>query len=160
MTEHRSALVATLRAEHQAVGEFCRVLEAERDCLTRKDAEALLQITELKSTQVDRLAELSGARAAHLASLQLSRGRKGMAEWLAGYRGREGAELSRLWRETIALAAKARELNQSNGTMIAARLTHNRAALAALQSAARAHNLYGPDGQPSVAAGNRELGRA
>jgi flagellar biosynthesis protein FlgN len=160
MAEHRSALAATLRAEHQAFGEFCQLLEAEGTCLARKDVEALLQITELKSSQVDRLAELAAARTAHLDLLQLGRGRKGMSEWLAGHAGSERAELSRLWRETIDLAAKARAMNQSNGALITARLAHNQAALAALQSAARAHSLYGPDGQPSIAAGNRELGRA
>jgi len=156
----RAAFVASLRAEHQTLGEFCQVLEAEQACLLRSDVDALLQITQLKSSKVDRLAELADARVGHLDALRLSAGRRGMTEWLAQHAGSDGPELSKLWHEVVDFADKARSLNDSNGTLITTRLTHNQAALAALQSAVRTHSLYGPDGQSSVAAGNRELGSA
>jgi flagella synthesis protein FlgN len=83
-----------------------------------------------------------------------------MSDWLAGHPGSDTAELSELWHELVDLAAKARGLNDSSGILITTRLRHNQAALAALQSAARAYSLYGPDGQPSAVAGTRELGSA
>jgi flagellar biosynthesis protein FlgN len=159
MADH-AAFAAGLRAEHQTVREFCQVLEAEQASLLRSDVEALLQITQLKSSKVDRLADLANARVAHLDALRLDPGRRGMTEWLSRHAGADAPELSKLWDELVGFADKARSLNNSNGTLITTRLTHNQAALAALQSAARTSNLYGPDGQSSVMAGNRELGRA
>jgi flagella synthesis protein FlgN len=156
----RAAFVASLRAEHQTFRDFCQVLEAEQACLLRSDVDALLQVTELKSSKVDRLAELANARVGYLDALRLSSGRRGMTDWLVQHAGSDRPELSKLWHELVAFADKARSLNDSNGTLITTRLTHNQAALAAMQSAARTHSLYGPDGQSSVAAGNRELGRA
>lgn len=156
----RAAFVANLRAERHAFREFCQVLEAEQACLLRSDVDALLQITQLKSSKVDRLAELANARVRHLDGLRLDSGRDGMLEWLAKHAGSDQPELSALWDELVAFADQARNLNDSNGTLITTRLTHNQAALAALQSAARTHSLYGPDGQSNIVTGNRELGRA
>jgi flagella synthesis protein FlgN len=156
----RSAFVASLRAEREAFGEFCQVLEAEHGCLLRSDVDALLQITRIKTDKIDRLAYLANARTGYLSSLRLSSDREGMTEWLAGHAGADTAELSELWHELVDLAAKARGLNDSSGTLITTRLRHNQAALAALQSAARAYSLYGPDGQASVVSGNRDLGSA
>src|ERR1700687_3350057 len=113
----RSAFVASLRAERQAFGEFCEVLEAEHACLLRSDVEALLQITRIKTDKIDRLAHLANVRTGYLGSLRLSSGRDGMSEWLAGYPGADTAELSELWHELVDLAAKARGLNDSSGTL-------------------------------------------
>ena len=156
----RSMFVASLGAEHQAFREFCGILDAEYACLLRSDVDKLQQLTQLKSSSVDRLAELADARAGYLESLELNPGRQGMMKWLAACGDNDARELSDLWRELVDLAAKARAKNESNGTLITRRLTRNKAALAALQSAARAHSLYGPDGQTNIQAGIRELGRA
>ena len=73
---------------------------------------------------------------------------------------RDQPELSALWQQVLDAATQARALNSSNGGLIGARLNHNQAALAALQSAARSLGTYGPDGQAQMPAGQRELGRA
>ena len=156
----RSAFAASLSAEHQAYREFYEILDAEHACLLRSDVDALVQLTQLKSNKGDRLAEFASARAAYLHSLELTPGPQGMTDWLAGCSSNEAPELSDLWRQLTDLAAKARALNESNGTLITTRLMYNQAALAALQSAARVHRQYGPYGQSSIAAGGRELGCA
>ncbi|HYL18577.1 MAG TPA: flagellar protein FlgN, partial [Burkholderiales bacterium] len=141
-------------------GEFCQLLEAEHASLQRSDVEELLKITQLKLDKVDRLAELATVRTRYLDSAGLTTGREGMVNWMARLAGAEASEVSNVWRELVDFAAKARTLNDSNGTLITTRMSHNQAALAAMQSAARTHSLYGPDGQASVATGNRNLGTA
>ena len=83
-----------------------------------------------------------------------------MQEWLASRAGIDQPELSALWQQVLEAANQARALNGSNGGLIGARLNHNQAALAALQTAARSLGTYGPDGQPQMPSGQRELGRA
>ena len=160
MAMDRAAFVASLRAERTAFGEFCQLLEAEHASLQRSDVEELLKITQLKSDKVDRLAELATVRTRYLDSAGLTTGREGMVNWMARLAGAEASEVSNVWRELVDFAAKARTLNDFNGTLITTRMSHNQAALAAMQSAARTHSLYGPDGQASVVTGNRNLGTA
>lgn len=76
-----------------------------------------------------------------------------MAAWLGG---EEAARDT--WQALLALAARARALNETNGRLIAERLAHNRQALAVLLAAADQAALYGPDGQPRPLGGGRSLG--
>ena len=156
----RPTLVEALQAERDAFREFCALLQTERACLLRADADALVQVTQQKSERVDRLAELGAARSRHLQSLGLNPVPGARERWLGADVGAEAATLSRLWEELVASARKARDLNQANGALVAARLTHNQAALSALHTSARAQSLYGPDGQTNILSGQRELGQA
>lgn len=156
----RNAFVSGLRAELTGFRELQQILSAEQDCLLRADAEALPELVEVKSRQIERLHGLAGLRAAYLGSLRLDPGGRGMQAWLASQPGRDQAELTALWQQVLDAATQARSLNGSNGGLIGARLNHNQAALAALQTAARSLSIYGPDGQPQMPAGQRELGRA
>lgn len=155
-----AAFVAGLRAERQAFHTLCQLLESEQACLIQADAESLLDIARSKSEQVDRLTELARRRVEHLHAMALDQGQAGIEEWLALHAGAQRAELTRLWQELTRFAAQARSLNETNGKLMATRLSHNQAALSALQSAASAQDLYGPDGHAAVVAGQRELGRA
>ena len=159
MTDH-VAFVTGLRMEHQAFHSLCNLLESEQACLVRSDVEGLFELTRLKSEQVDRLTELAQRRMDHLRSLGLDTGQAGIDTWMTLHAGVERAELTQLWQELIRLAAHARSLNDINGKLITTRLSHNQAALSVLQSSARAHNIYGPDGHAEIVAGQRELGRA
>ena len=159
MTDH-SGFVAGLRAERDAFRALCQLLESEQACLVESDIEGLLQLTGAKSERVDRLMDLAQQRADHLASIGLSGGGNGMSEWLAAHAGVQRAELTQLWDELVCLASNARSLNEINGKLITTRLSHNQAALSALQLSARAQNIYGPDGQAAISAGHRELGSA
>jgi len=155
-----AAFVAGLRAEHHAFHALCQLLENEQACLIQADAESLVDITRLKSEEVDRLTELARGRVEYLHAMGLPGGRAGMNEWLALHAGAARAELTRLWQELTRFAAKSRSLNETNGKLMATRLAHNQAALSTLQSAASAQNMYGPDGHAEVVGGQRELGRA
>lgn len=156
----RNAFVSGLRAELTGFRELQQILLAEQECLVRADAEALPDLIEAKSRQVERLHALAGLRTGYLASLRFDPDRRGMQEWLANLSGIDKPELSALWQQVLDAAAQARALNDSNGGLIGARLNHNQAALAALQTAARSLGTYGPDGQAQLPAGQRELGRA
>jgi flagella synthesis protein FlgN len=156
----RSAFVSALRAELAGFRELQQILLAEQECLLRADAETLPELIEVKSRQIERLHALAGRRTGHLGSLRLDPGRRGMLEWLATHAGADKPELSALWQQVVDAATQARALNDSNGGLIGARLNHNQAALATLQTAARSLSTYGPDGQPQLPAGQRELGRA
>jgi len=156
----RNAFVAGLRAELAGFRELHQILLAEQDCLLRADAQALPELIEIKSRQIERLHALAGQRGGYLSAHRFDPGRSGMQKWLTGLAGADRSELAALWQEVLDTAAQARALNSSNGGLIGARLNHNQAALAALQSAARSLSTYGPDGQAQLPAGQRELGRA
>ena len=79
-----------------------------------------------------------------------------MTKWL---RGGGNPHIAELWRQLLALAEKARELNQLNGNMIDTRLRNNQQALAILQAAANQSALYGPDGQTHGLGLGRPLGK-
>jgi flagella synthesis protein FlgN len=155
----RAAFEGSLRAELAALHAFCDTLEAEQDALVRADVEALLELSGLKTEQVERLSALAGVRAAFLEAQDLTPDRRGMAQWLTRAQG-DPSGLARLWQQLLEVAAQAQALNQRNGGLIGLRLQHNHAALATLQAAARRHALYRPDGQTDLAGTSRDLGRA
>ena len=156
----RSELVGRLRAERDAFQTLCGLLEREQRCLIQADAEALLEITRLKSEEVDRLSALAQHRVDKLFSAGLATDQAGMNAWLARQPDSERVELDAVWQELTGFAMQARALNETNGKLISARLSHNQAALAALEVSNRSLDVYGPDGQASISAGQRELGKA
>jgi flagella synthesis protein FlgN len=157
---NRLAFVAALEAELAAYTELCELLRAEQTSLERGDVDQLQQLTELKSRQVERLATLGATRVAYLHAVQLSASPAGMQEWLASHAGAQQPALRRTWQRLLELAGEARALNELNGGLVATRLNHSQAALAALHAAGRQHLVYGPDGQNDFRAANRDLGRA
>jgi flagellar biosynthesis protein FlgN len=159
VTDH-SGFVSGLRAEREAFHALGKLLESEQACLVQSDLDGLLKLAGLKSEQVDRLTQLAQRRVNHLEVAGLSTGPRGMTDWLAAHAGIHRAELTQLWNELVHLASNARSLNDLNGKLITTRLAHNQAALSALQLSARVQNIYGPDGQATIVAGPRELGRA
>jgi len=160
LAQARSAFIEGLRAERDAFREFCDILQTERACLLRADVEALAQVTRQKSERVDRLVELRDTRTRYLESLGVDPGSSDSERWLLTHTAAEAATLSRLWKELVESARRARDLNHANAALITARLTHNQAALAALHTAAQTQSLYGPDGQTDLVPEHRELGQA
>jgi flagella synthesis protein FlgN len=141
-----------------------------------------------KMQTVERLAELAARRNRCLAAQSLDPDSKGMEAWFAdrprdtlaecqvagtgaqarypqtaGIAGngsaRPDAKAAAAWRQLLQLAQTTRQLNQTNGVLIAARLQHNQQAFAALQSAAGVVSLYGPQGQTLGYSGGRPLGQ-
>jgi flagellar biosynthesis/type III secretory pathway chaperone len=149
-----SEFAASLREENTALRAFRTLLETERACLKRSDVEALLELTRTKSEQLDQLAEFSERRSRYLVSKGLELSQAGMAK------AAQTPELAELWDALLSLASEVRNLNDANGALIAIRMNHNHAALAALQVGGRVPKLYGPDGQRDVGDSTRTLGRA
>jgi flagella synthesis protein FlgN len=181
-------IAACLQLELDAARAFLGILQQEQGALVEGEIERLEALASDKMQMVGRLAELAARRNRCLASLSLDPDSKGMEAWFAdcprdtlaerpvagtgaqarypqtaGFAGNESARpdatAAAAWRYLLQLAQTARQLNRTNGEMIAARLQHNRQAFAALQSAAGAVSLYGPQGQTLGYSGGRPLGR-
>jgi flagella synthesis protein FlgN len=153
-TEAQSlALARLLDEEAAALRGFLDLLQKEQDALVRGDAEALLPLAEDKNRHFARLALLAEGRNQALARLGLPADRPGVEAWLAGKGNLAAAR--RRWQEMLEHLARVRELNRTNGILIATRLQHNQQALQALLSAANQAALYGPDGQARPLGGGR-----
>jgi len=146
----------TLSEEIRRLEEFVVLLKREQELLTRGDIEALLPLTENKTSLTNQLAALAQAREGQLERLGLARGRVGMEAWLAS----SGEDNTKAWQKLLDLATEARGLNVSNGKLIGLHLQHNQQAFAILMTATNRAMNYGPDGQPQAQLGGRILGKA
>lgn len=151
-----STLQHLLDEEAAALRAFLDLLEREQDVLIRGDAERLLPLAAEKNACFSQLAGLSARRNEALAQLGYSADRPGMEAWLASRRDLAAAH--HRWQELLERLARARDLNRTNGTLIATRLQHNQQALQALLCAANQASLYGPDGQARPSGSGRHLG--
>jgi len=141
-----AGFAAVLRDEQAAVAAFTELLQAEQDALVQGDTERLAGLAAKKAEQIELLSRLGEQRNRHLAAQNLSGSAEGMRTWLA--RNPElAAAASKVWRELLAQAEAARQINLSNGVLIESGLQQNRLRLAVLQSAASPDGVYRPDGQ-------------
>jgi flagellar biosynthesis protein FlgN len=135
---------AVLEQERERVREFLELLEQEQAALVAGDHDDLMAFTEQKAARILDLRRISDARIRLLASYGLRADKDGMSAWIESH-GEE--PIRRLWDEIKTLAAQVRAANEINGALVAARLKHNQASIAALQTAARnGCGVYGPDG--------------
>jgi flagella synthesis protein FlgN len=144
--------VAPLEQERARVREFLRLLESEQASLVAGDHEQLMGYTEQKAARILELRRFSESRSRLLASHGLRADKDGMSTWLEEHA--DGAA-RRIWDEIKSLAAQVRAANEINGALVEARLKHNQASIAALQAASRSAGVYGPDGSPRLAQGQR-----
>jgi flagella synthesis protein FlgN len=141
---------SVLEQERDRVREFLELLQQEQAALVAGDHDELLAFTEQKAARILELRRVADARSRLLASHGLRADKDGMSAWIERF-GDEPAR--RLWDEIKSLAAQVRAANDINGALVAARLKHNQAAIAALQSAARSGSgVYGPDGATRLTA--------
>jgi flagella synthesis protein FlgN len=137
--------VATcLQLELGGIGTFLEILQAEQGALVEGEMERLEVLASEKARMAEQLSALAARRNRSLASRGFSTDTPGMAGWLTHS---ADAKTVSAWRVLQELATTAQQLNRTNGTIIATRLKHNQQALAALQGAAGAISLYGPNGQ-------------
>ncbi len=151
-----TSLESLLDEEAARLRDFLALLEREQQALAQGDIDRLLPLSAEKTELCAVLAQLGEARAKALAAAGLAAGRPGMESWIG--RQPESGGARRNWQALLAMADKARALNQTNGTLIATRLANNQLALAALMAAADQAALYGPDGQARPPGGGRFLG--
>jgi len=148
----------SLREERVATEGFLELLQREQECLLTGDAEAIGAHIENKSACLRRLAGYAERRRRFLQSVQLTADRSGMEQWIMS--AGESADIAAEWRQLLDATRLAREVNETNGSLIAARLQSNRQAVAALTAAASGTGLYDRDGQAAGSRNSRNLGAA
>jgi flagella synthesis protein FlgN len=145
-----------LAEEAAQLRAFLALLEAEQQALAGGDVDRLLAFAADKNTHFTHLSRLGEARGMALTAAGCGADRQGQEQWLRQNPGQAGAR--KAWGELLALAEKARAMNQTNGQLIATRLANNQQALSALMAAANQAALYGPDGQARPLGSGRSLG--
>lgn len=148
-------LLSALTAERTALLSFVALLEREQRMLVENLTDQLLELSEQKSANALSLNELAETRRALLRKNlpQLNLGT--IRAWL----GTHSPEGLAVWQEILALAERAKQLNQTNGELIQMKLRRNQQLLAVLSNAVNKANLYGPDGQTNFSPGSgRSLG--
>ncbi|MBI1175087.1 MAG: flagellar protein FlgN [Sideroxydans sp.] len=144
--------LSNLHTERDAMRSFVSLLETEQHTLLAGETEQLLTLAETKTRTVAQLTGLGNARKQFQATLSPS---DNMENWLQSHAAQELP----VWREIRKLAARAQQLNHTNGEMIRVKLGHNQQALNVLHNAAQsATGLYGRDGQPNLSGMGRKLG--
>ena len=141
-----TAFAAALQAECAAVGAFIDLLEKEQEILVRGDADQLARLGPDKAALIDRLTRLGTVRERHLAEHRLDLGSNGIETFLNGPSG-PGPSVCAGWRQLLASAEIAHQINVNNGRMIDTRLQRNRLQLTVLQTAAAGDGVYHADGQ-------------
>lgn len=172
-------LNAALSAERGALVNFVALLEREQGMLVENRTDQLHELSEKKIADARSLKELAEARrsllqknlpqlgAAHASGRTAQEnpppdahpsgglGADAIHAWL-GAHSQEGLVV---WKEILALAKRAEQLNHTNGELIQMKLRNNQQSLTVLSNAVNKANLYGPDGQPSFSPGSgRTLG--
>lgn len=149
----RAADVATqLNDELTALRAFIVLLESEQTSLLKNDTDRLLHIAEAKAQAATQLAGMATARR----KTWLSGSTDTMESWLP----KHAPASMPVWQSIRQLAAKAQQINSTNGELIQSGVRRNQQALTALQGASQhAAGLYGPDGQPNLGSSGRILGR-
>lgn len=141
-----AVFVAGLQDEQIALVAFTGLLQAEQDALVQGDADRLAQLATDKAARIELLTHLGELRSRHLAAQNLNGSAEGMLTWLSRNPG-FAAAVGKIWRELLAQAETARQINHGNGLLIESRLQQNRLKLAVLQTAAALDGVYHPDGQ-------------
>lgn len=150
MTPSPASILGAIEKERDALRAFVALLEREQQILLAPDTAPLLELADEKSRLADTLAACTGKRRQQLPAgqadveLRLKEVAPGAVD---------------TWRELVRLATQAGDLNRHNGELIRVRARYNQQALHALIGASRqATDLYGANGQPSLAGSGRALG--
>lgn len=149
------SLLTALNAERAALSGFIALLKREQGMLTENSTDQLIELSEQKSNAALQLSQLGDARRALLQNNIPQLNLTTIQAWLEKH---SPAALT-IWREVLALAEQAHQLNNINGELIQMKQRHNQQALLVLSNAVNKANLYGPNGQPNFSPGSgRSLG--
>ena len=153
---HLAKLVGDELAELRT---FVGVLQKEQQALSEGDIDRLMALVADKTSLSSHLGQLAEQRNEMLVAAGFPRDRAGMDGWLT--QQTLNAQTTRSnWQNLLTLAAEARALNETNGTLIGTHLQHNQQALNALLTAGNQAALYGPDGQTRPSGGGHLFGAA
>lgn len=138
-------LAQLLYEESQVITQFTDQLAAEQEALKQGETDTLMQFAEQKGKLAVHLESLAMERNAWLKAHGYPTDQHGMQIWCKE-NAKETIALEQ-WAGTLAMAAKAKELNRLNGELIKIHLKHNAQALQALKRSDTSLGLYGPDGK-------------
>ena len=147
--------MTALPAERSALLGFIALLEREQAALVENRSDALPELSEQKSSDAIKLNQIAESRRKLLQQVipQLS------AEKIQLWMNTNCPDALPLWQDIIALAQRAKQLNQVNGELIQMKLRHNQQALTVLSNAVNKTGVYGRNGQPDFSPGSgRSLG--
>ena len=145
------ALLNLLHREHAATGLFLELLVQEAQAMTEGAFAELPGLAERKSHLAAQITLISTRRDAQQVAQGYGPGRRGAdAAAAAG-----DATLKAAWRELLARAAEAHELNHRNGVMVHTHLDFTRQTLNFLKAGGQP--LYGPDGTHQSGGGGNRL---
>lgn len=143
--QHHAEFVANLQLEQDAIKTFIDILKKEQNALVHGNIEDLDYFASQKTHITKKLADFGNKRDQYLTAKGLSLDTKCINNLLISEDNNTAT--GTIWTNLLQLAKTAKQLNQTNGTIITTRLQQSQQALAALQSAAGTVSLYGPKGQ-------------
>jgi len=141
-------MIAVIENEKHATQLFLEILKKEEEILMQGRVNDLDMLVSDKTKLFNRLEALSGQRLQYLLAQGYPANREGMQYWLAQHPDCD--EIHELWRQLIALAKQAQQMNEINGKVIAMQLQYNQRSYLALQSAAGNISFYGAKGQAYI----------
>jgi flagella synthesis protein FlgN len=146
-------LARLLDEQIDAMQAVLAALEAERDALTRRDGDALLQAIDSKAARVASAETIEERRQALISSLGIP--------LHAGRRGREfsaDAGIASRWQQVVALTERCRAVNEANGRLIRGQRRRVDGTLRILRGESADAVEYGPAGEKRNRNVTRSLG--
>jgi flagella synthesis protein FlgN len=154
----RETLGGMLIEEASLLGQLEDLLEREQDVLKSKDPAAINATALERQDRIGALARLEEQRRALCKMHGQTPDLHGL-EKILGWCDPQGSLISRL-RECAERAARCRDLNDRNGTLVNARLKRVEGLLGVLTGRANSVYTYGPKGACAPARSGRVLGAA
>jgi flagella synthesis protein FlgN len=151
----RERLASLLSEESSALNELSLLLDREHGYLEANDVTALEGAARERQRCVARIFRVDEERRALCSEMGHPLDLKGLEE-LVRWCDPKGT-LAGGWTECTAAAGRCRRLNDRNGALVAARLTHVQARLGTLIESRREAVTYGPRGAYSQATSGRML---
>ena len=151
LKQHHAEFVANLQLEQDAIKTFIDILKKEQNALVLGKIEDLDYFAAQKTQIIKKLTALGDERDQYLVAKGLSLDSACINNLLLSEES--NTETGAIWNKLLQLAKTAKQLNQTNGTIITTRLQQSQQALTALQSAAGNVALYGPKGQTMAISG-------
>jgi len=145
-----------LEAEKLLIEKFISLLKEEQLTLVKGGRDELSPVTTAKTKLVEELAQLSDKRTELMVASGISLIPQELTEWIA----QQNEQCRALWATCLDLAKQAKSLNNTNGRLIAERLSNNQAAIQTLMAEANQPATYGRDGQTRTLGHGRTLGSA
>jgi flagellar biosynthesis/type III secretory pathway chaperone len=140
----RDTLTRLLAEENGALGEFESLLDREYGALTKRDIDALEQLSDARQTNVVKLLKIEEERRSLCSMLGFDTDLMGLAK-LIGWCDPLNSLHSR-YEECATRAKKCRELNDRNGILVGAQIKRVEGLLGAMTGTASEPRGYGPRG--------------